>query len=95
MECSQIQDSLSAFIDCELAPDEAALIESHLEHCGVCRQQRESFEAQHERLRTLFVERRRAADLVADRVNQAIRERPELGPSNAGCRCCFRQQQAS
>lgn len=76
MECSQIHDSLSAFIDCEIAPEEAARIESHLEQCEACRQQRTLLEAQHERLRSLFVERRRAADLVADRVNQSLRTRP-------------------
>src|SRR4051794_13585025 len=78
MECSQIQDSLSAFLDCEIAPEQAARIELHLEKCAACLRQREALEAQHQRLRALFVERRRAADLMANRVNHSLGERPPV-----------------
>jgi ferric-dicitrate binding protein FerR (iron transport regulator) len=77
MECSQIQDSLSALLDCEIAPEEAARIESHLEQCAACRQHHELLDTQHKRLRALFAERRHAADSLADRVNKSLRERPK------------------
>lgn len=76
MECGQVQESTSAFLDCELAPDEAARLEVHLQTCSACREQIDALRAQNDRLRKLFAGRRHAATRVAERVNQVLRERP-------------------
>jgi hypothetical protein len=44
MNCHQINENLSAFIDNELTPDDTNAIKAHLIRCSGCRQQRDKME---------------------------------------------------
>ncbi len=76
MECAQIQELMSAWLDGELPVEDAARLEAHLARCSACQQFRDVLHNQHEELRGLFAERRQAAAALAERVNRQIREAP-------------------
>lgn len=72
MECEQVQERLSAFVDGELAADEAHVMRDHLAQCPECRVEVDAMRAQNARLRTMFQERRMAARVLAERINQQL-----------------------
>ncbi len=43
--CPEVRERLSAWLDGELAPDEAARVDRHLESCGACRRELAQLEA--------------------------------------------------
>lgn len=43
--CEEISEKLSAWLDHELAPEEIAAVEAHLEACPACRSLRDSFDS--------------------------------------------------
>ena len=79
MECGQVQDLMSGFLDGELPAEEAALLEIHVDQCAVCQHSRDALRTQNEGLHRLFVERRRAAGALAEHVNRQIRQLPSRG----------------
>ncbi len=82
MECVQIQELMSAWLDGELPVEEAARLEAHLDGCSACLQVRDTLRNQHLELRRLFVERRQAAAVLAENVNQQIRQEAPPRPRN-------------
>lgn len=38
MQCSDMEDILSSYLDHELLPEESTFVEKHLQHCSSCRQ---------------------------------------------------------
>jgi hypothetical protein len=74
MNCDHARDSLSAYLDEALAPDERSLLDTHLAGCAACRHELETLRATVALLRE--VEPVRAPVGFADRVVAAARPRP-------------------
>ena len=79
MECGQVQELLSAFLDGELSAEEASRLEAHVDQCAACQQFRDALRTQNEGLRRLFIDRRRVAGALAEEVNLQIRQHPTRG----------------
>jgi putative zinc finger protein len=74
MTCDQTRDTLSAYLDEALAPDERSLVDAHLESCAECRRDLEALRGTVSLLRR--VEPARAPVGFVDRVVAAARPRP-------------------
>ena len=75
MSCETVRERLSAYVDGELPPGEAAEIAEHLTTCAACGRE---YEAVLETVRTLRegLVRYRAPDVLRARVRAALREEP-------------------
>jgi anti-sigma factor (TIGR02949 family) len=81
MSCAVNQERLSAYVDGELPPDQAAEIAEHLSSCDVCAREYEATLEIVSRLRNDLA-RYRAPDVLRARIRTAIREeRPERAPA--------------
>lgn len=67
MNCQQSENLLSAKVDGELNPEEAAQLQAHLETCAACQTLADAMEEQDERLRGAFRRRRSAAASAGER----------------------------
>lgn len=67
MNCQQSENLLSARVDGELSPEEAAQLKAHLESCAACEALAAAMEEQDERLRGAFHPRRRSAVSAAEK----------------------------
>lgn len=76
MECSQIQENLSAYLDGELDPGEEAELKSHLEGCETCRSELESLRSTVKLVRS--VPRVPAPTVLKQRLTSAISARKPL-----------------
>ena len=83
MNCTDIQDKLSPYVDGELPDGERGEVEVHLESCGECRQTLEGLRAQHSELDTAFQPLREKAEASADKIIAAL---PAAGPKRFGPR---------
>jgi hypothetical protein len=73
MQCSRIQENLSAYLDGELDPGEEALLKSHLEGCEACRSELESLRSTVELVRS--VPRAHAPAVLKQRLSCATASR--------------------
>jgi len=77
MECNVACGHLSAWMDSELSPDEASLLEAHVASCAACRATLEALRSEDGDLRSAFAGSRQAAQRVAAAVLQELdREAP-------------------
>lgn len=74
MTCDETRDTLSAYLDEALAPEERSLVDAHLEGCAECRQELEALRGTVALLQR--VEPARAPVGFVDRVVAAARPRP-------------------
>ena len=74
MTCDETRDTLSAYLDGALAPDERSLVAAHLEGCAECRRELEALRGTVALLKR--VEAARAPAGFVDRVVAAARPRP-------------------
>ncbi len=74
MTCDETRDTLSAYLDEALAPDERSLVDAHLEGCAECRRELEALRGTVALLQR--VEPARAPVGFVDRVVAAARPRP-------------------
>ncbi len=70
MNCQQFENLLSARLDGELAPEDAALLQAHLESCAACQALAAAMEEQNARLRKGFASRKSTAASVAQKISQ-------------------------
>jgi ferric-dicitrate binding protein FerR (iron transport regulator) len=80
LDCRQVQDLLSHWLDGELEADAVGALESHLAECDACRRETGDARRKHEQLQAAFSPRRAAARQVADSVVAALpAEKPLSG----------------
>jgi len=79
MQCSEIQENLSAYLDGELDPAGAAELESHLEGCESCRSELESLRSTVELVRS--VPRVQAPPVLKQRLASATSSRKPVQES--------------
>src|SRR5205823_1199618 len=72
MDCKSALELISARIDRQIVPADAALLKAHLAQCPACRAALAAVGAQDAALRSAFAPRRLAAAEVADRAIQQL-----------------------
>ncbi|HET7456106.1 MAG TPA: anti-sigma factor [Gemmatimonadaceae bacterium] len=74
-DCEETRERLSAYVDGELPPDEAAAVAEHLTSCAACARE---YDAVLQTVRTLRegLVRHRAPDVLRARVRAALRDEP-------------------
>lgn len=75
MRCTQVQDSLEAFIEDDLSESERKAVEDHLRRCSTCRRQWEEAREIREALRTM------PTKSCPPHVVREVMERTRRGPS--------------
>jgi hypothetical protein len=68
VDCERALNLVSARVDREIGPDDAAALNAHLADCPACRAAEDAFRLQDADLRRAFAPRRAAAERVAQRV---------------------------
>src|SRR5260221_2245663 len=76
MDCEQAMHLISARLDDEIQPADAALLETHLHECAACRSAVEAFQAQDVDLRRAYTSCDTSAGAVAARVVEQVRIMP-------------------
>ncbi|MGQ9523314.1 MAG: FecR domain-containing protein [Armatimonadota bacterium] len=80
MDCTKIQELMSPYIDGELDPTRARLLEAHTRQCRACAKELEQFAAQDRRLRAVLTRPVPSSPWMAERViAEAQRRRRPLG----------------
>jgi ferric-dicitrate binding protein FerR (iron transport regulator) len=80
VDCEQALPLISARLDGEVPPGDAAGLDAHLAACPGCRAAAEAFRLQDAELRRAFAPRRAAAARVAERVVARLHETPAAPP---------------
>jgi hypothetical protein len=80
--CQDIRRELSALLDCELPPGQAAAIEEHMRSCEVCRQQWEALQSVDGQLQRLLTIDDVAKNVVS--IEQAAKVQPAASQSARG-----------
>jgi anti-sigma factor RsiW len=76
MDCQNFQKSADAWIDGELAAEDADAVQSHAEACPACRELADQVKTQHQLLLKLFAGRRATAKEMTEKVMSRLTESP-------------------
>jgi anti-sigma factor (TIGR02949 family) len=79
MRCDDCRDTLSAYVDGELMPEEVKSIRDHIASCSECATEHETLTALSRRLKE-GLERRRAPDVLKARIRSALAEPDAFEP---------------